>query len=150
MSFVFSDSDFEKIAEVLGTEAKYEGNVVRFDLADAATKRKLIVEIYPTLEMPDHLAEENYNLISISAINSVLQLHNCTGMIASQEMGEVIFFAKQQGMTNGLVVERGAGCSLYANIEDRLLSTDFTRLPAEVMMCSVALSMTEDLFDDFA
>lgn len=148
MSFIFSHSDFETIAEVLGTSAKYEGNVVRFDLLDSHTKRKLILEVYPVLEMPDHLASTAYNLISVSAINSVLQLHNCTGVVFSKEMGEVIFFAKQNGITNGLVVEQGAGCSLYSNIEDKLLSTDFTQLPAEVMMCSVALSMTEDLFDD--
>jgi len=88
-------------------------------------------------------------LISTYAANSFLQLHGCTGFIASEELGEVIFFAKQRGSTNGLVIEREAGCSLYASVDDRLLSADFTQLPPEVMMSSVALSMTETLFNDF-
>jgi hypothetical protein len=148
MRFSFSNTDFDTIAHVLGTTAKHEGEMVRFDVIDPNSGRKLILEIHPALEMPSGLSKDGYNFIAVSAINSVMQLHNCTGMVASAEMGEVIFFAKQNGMTNGLVVERGAGCSLYANIEDRLLSTDFTQLPPEVMMCSVALSMTEDLFND--
>ena len=63
---------------------------------------------------------------------------------------EVIFFAKQGGKTCGLVVEREAGSSLYANVDDRLLSTDFTRLPPEMIMSSVALSMTDSLFNDLS
>ena len=82
------------------------------------------------------------------AASSFLQLQGCTGFIASQELGEVIFFARQGGVTNGLVVEREAGCSLYANVDDRLLSTDFTQLPPEMIMSSVALSMTESIFSD--
>ena len=56
--------------------------------------------------------------------------------------------AKSGGSTSGLVVEREAACSLYANVDDRLLSTDFTQLPPEMIMSSVALSMGETLFGD--
>jgi len=52
-------------------------------------------------------------------------------------------------VTNGLVIEREAACSLYANVANRLLSTDFTQLPSELVMSSVALSMSETLFNDF-
>ena len=37
---------------------------------------------------------------------------------------------------------------VYGNVDDRLLKTDFTQLPSEIMMSSVALSMTESLFGD--
>ena len=83
-------------------------------------------------------------------MNSFLQLHGVTGILASAELGEVIFFARRTGTTSGLVVEKAAGCSLYANVNDQLLASDFTKLPAEVMMSAVALSMSETLFGDLS
>ena len=146
--FAFSDSDFDKIAAVLGVEAKREETLVRFDLRDVDSGRRLSLELYPSLNLPANAAQDKpHNLVSVYATNSFLQLHACTGFVASEEMGEVIFFAKHNGSTNGLIVERGAGCSLYANVDDKTLSLDFTQLPAEIMMSSVALSMTEDLFN---
>lgn len=149
MPFSFSVDDFKRISEVLGEPAIHDGRLVRFSLEDEETGRKLALEIHRDITLPPELGESPATLVSVYASNSFLQLHGCTGYIASEELGEVIFFARQRGSTNGLVVERGAGCSLYASVDDRLLSADFTQLPPEVMMSSVALSMTETLFNDF-
>jgi hypothetical protein len=149
MPFSFSDDDLKRISKVLGVEEVRDGGLVRFSLQDEKSGRKLEVEINRDILLPAELGESPVTLVSVYATNSFLQLHGCTGFIASEELGEVIFFARQRGSTNGLVVERGAGCSLYASVDDRLLSADFTQLPPEVMMSSVALSMTETLFNDF-
>ncbi len=149
MSFSFSNDDFDRIAEVLGVKAKKEEGVVRFELQNESNGRKLALEIHPNLALSDSITEdETTNLVSVYSQSSFLQLQRCTGFIASEELGEVIFFARNAGATNGLVVEREVGCSLYANVDDRLLSTDFTQLPPELIMSSVALSMTETLFND--
>ncbi len=149
MGFTFSDADIDRIASVLGVPAKHEGTVVRFKLHDAASGRRITLEIAREVALPAALANEQPgNLVSVIAASSFLQLQGCTGFIASQELGEVIFFARRAGVTNGLVVEREAGCSLYANFDQRLLSTDFTQLPPELIMSTVALSMTETLFND--
>ncbi|GIV61002.1 MAG: hypothetical protein KatS3mg043_2091 [Rhodothermaceae bacterium] len=149
MAFAFSDADVERIASVLGVTPKRDGSLVRFELHDAPSGRRLTLEIQMTLALPPELSStQPANLVSVYAPSSFLQLQGCTGFLASKELGEVIFVAKHGGRTNGLVVEREAGCSLYANVDDRLFSTDFTRLPPEMIMSSVALSMTESLFDD--
>ena len=149
MSFSFSNDDFDRIAEVLGVKAKKEEGVVRFELQNESNGRKLALEIHPNLALSDSITEdETTNLVSVYSQSSFLQLQRCTGFIASEELGEVIFFARNAGATNGLVVEREVGCSLYANVDDRLLSTDFTQLPPELIMSSVVLSMTETLFND--
>lgn len=149
MSFAFSDEDFERIAEVLGVSFKREQSLVRYELRDKSSGRRLSLEITPEVQLPEGVRDEQTgNLVSIYAASSFLQIQGCTGFIASKELGEVIFFARRAGITNGLVVEREAGCSLYANVDDRLLSADFTQLPPELVMSSVALSMTESLFDD--
>ena len=149
MSFSFSDADIDRIAEVLEVPAKQEGAVVRFKLHDEESGRRLTLEITRDLTLPEAMAEEQPgNLVTVMAPSSLLQLQGCTGFIASQELGEIIFFARRAGVTNGLVVERDVGCSLYANFDQRLLSTDFTQLPPELIMSTVALSMTETLFND--
>jgi hypothetical protein len=149
MAFSFSDADLERIGAVLAVDPKIEGNVARFELHDAASGRRVALEITRNVTLPDAIADaQPDNLVSVYAASSFLQLQGCTGFIASDELGEVIFFARRGGMTNGLVVEREAGCSLYANVDDHLLSTDFTQLSPELIMSSVALSMSESLFSD--
>jgi hypothetical protein len=148
MSFSFSQKDLDRIAEVLNAEAKHDGSALRFDLRDHSTGRSIALEIRAAIQVPGVADGDPYTLVSVYAASSFLQLQNCTGYIASSELGEVIFFGKHGGVTNGLVVEREAGCSLYANVDDRLLSADFTLLPPELIMCSVALSMSDTLFDD--
>ncbi|MFW5955177.1 MAG: hypothetical protein ACOCSK_00365 [Rhodothermales bacterium] len=149
MAFSFSKEDFARIADVLGVQLKMDDGVVRFELKNDDNKRQLSLEIHPSLSLPESdQGPQTTSLVSVFAPSSFLQLQGCTGYIASDELGEVIFFARTGGVTNGLVVEREVGCSLYANVLDRLLSVDFTQLPPELIMSSVALSMTETLFTD--
>ena len=148
MAYSFSDTDFERIAEALVVPAEHEGGTVRFSLKHEESGRRLALEITPEIALPASVGPQATTaLISVYGANAFLQLHRCTGMMASEEMGEVIFFARQSGRVSGLVVERMAGCSLYANVSEKLLSADFTQLPAEIMMSAVALSMSEPLFE---
>jgi hypothetical protein len=142
--YQFSASDFQKIALALETEVSFQGNVARLACQDTSTGRKLSLEIHAQLDTPVGVQ----NLVSVYGFNAFLQLQNCTGFLASQELGEVIFFAKQNDQTCGLIVEKIGGCSLYANVQDALLQSDFLSLPPELLMSSVALSMTESLFSD--
>ncbi len=149
MAFTFSDEDLQRIADVLGVPAKRENVLHRYELRHDESGRRLSLEINSNVALPERVREEQPgNLVSVYATSSFLQVQGCTGYIASKELGEVIFFARRDGVTNGLVVEREAGCSLYANVDSRLLSADFTQLSPELIMSSVALSMTETLFDD--
>lgn len=149
MAYSFSDSDIERIETVLQVKSKNDGRLFRFELQNDETGRRLSLEIHPALPVPEEIEEQGTsNLISVYAPSSFLQLQGCTGFLASRELGEVIFVARSGHGANGLVVERDVGCSLYANVDMRLLSTDFTQLPPELIMSSVALSVTEDLFDD--
>ncbi|MEZ4702452.1 MAG: hypothetical protein R2834_19120 [Rhodothermales bacterium] len=138
-----------RIASVLGITPKYDGALVRMELSDEESGRTLSLEILRELTLPMELHEDQTaNLVSVYTAGSFLQLQGCTGFIASEELGEVIFVARQAGRTSGLVVERQAGASLFSNVDERLLSTDFEKLPPEMIMSSVALSLAETLFND--
>jgi hypothetical protein len=139
MSFEFKTKDIESISSVLKTKPQKQGNFYRFDLFDKKSGRKLAIEIYPSLKT----GKSKGNLISVYTINSHLQLHQCTGYLASDMLGEVTFYSEAEGKISGLIVEREAGCSLYANVDKSVLSGDFTRLGPEVMLSSIALSLAE-------
>lgn len=144
----FTQENIDAIGKILECTPKPLGNdVFRLEMKNAEDGRKMALEIHLGLEIDG----KRMNMVSVYASNTFLQLHNCTAFIASDILRQVTFFGKQGGITSGLIVEQGAGCSLYANVSDEVLSGDFTKLPEDVMMCGVALSLTESAgLDDFS
>jgi hypothetical protein len=142
MSFVFSKADAEKIGKLLGAEKlTFEKDHYRLRIANVEEKRILVLEVYPEVE----LGETRGTLVVVYTGNSHLQLHNCTGYVMSEELGEVTFVAETGKQLSGLVVEKLASCSLYASINRELISSDFTQLGVEVMLSGVALSLAEEI-----
>jgi hypothetical protein len=144
----FTKENIDAIAEVLETKAKPLGNdVFRLEVVNEEEKRRLALEIHLGLEVKG----ENSNMVSVYAQNTFLQLHNCTAFIASEMLQQVTFFGRQNERTSGLIVETGAGCSLYANVSETILNSDFTKLPEDLMMSAIALSLTESVnLDNFS
>ena len=143
----FSIDNIKQIGLILGVDPKKNGNVYRFEIRDAEHTRKLALEIIPDLTI-DGIST---NLISVYSHNTFLQLHNCVGFISSDILNQVTFFGKTDNTTSGLIIEKEAGCSYYANVDDSILRGDFTKLPPELMMCSVALSLTDNIdFEGFS
>lgn len=136
----FTKENIDEIADILGTKPKHIGDdLFRFELINEEENRKLALEIHMGLGIEN----KRMNMVSVYSGGTFMQLHNCTAFIASKMLKQVTFFGKQKGLTSGLIVEEGAGCSLYANVGDEVLKGDFTELPEDLMMCGVALSLTE-------
>jgi len=136
----FTKENIDAIGKVLNAKPKPIGNdVFRLELINKEENLRLALEIHLGLEVDD----KNMNMVSVYSGGTFLQLHNCTAFIASDLLKQVTFFGKQSGLTSGLIVEETAGCSLYANVGDEVLTGDFTSLPEDLMMCGVALSLTE-------
>jgi hypothetical protein len=143
----FTKENIDEIAKVLGTSPKPLGNdVFRFEVKNEDDPRKLALEIHLGLQVDG----ETMNMVSVYAYNTFLQLHNCTAFVASEMLQQVTFFGRSGEKTSGLIVEKTAGCSLYANVDQAILSGDFTQLPEDLMMCGIALSLTESMDDDFS
>ncbi len=144
----FTEDNILSIGKVLESTPKKLGNdVYRLEMDNQEDGRKLALEIHLGLEVD----EKRMNMVSVYSGNTFLQLHNCTAFIASEMLKQVTFFGKQNGITSGLIIEQGAGCSLYSNVDDSVLTGDFTQLPEDMMMCGVALSLTDTLdIDDFS
>lgn len=144
----FTKENIDAIAEVLHTEPKLIGDdVYRLKMENKEENRKLALEIHLGLEANG----EKLNMVSAYAQNTFLQLHNCTAFVASDLLKQITFFGREGGRTSGLIVEASAGCSLYANVGETILNSDFTKLPEDLMMCAVALSLTESAeLDNFS
>ena len=138
----FTDDDLKKIEAVLEPEkVTGEKEHYRLKVSNKPDKRVLVLEIYPeTL-----LGRTRGMLVVVYTGNSHLQLHNCSGYVISEELGEVTFVAESEDRLSGIVVEKGASCSLYAGLDRNLISSDFTKLGVEVMLSGVALSLAEEI-----
>ncbi|UCG62434.1 MAG: hypothetical protein JSV52_03880 [Candidatus Zixiibacteriota bacterium] len=141
----FSKEEAEKIGGVLGADKIAEDpDKFRLKLINHEERRTLSLEIFPETSF----GKTRGMLVVVYTGNSHLQLHNCTGYVISGELGEVTFVSESGDRLSGLVVERGASCSLYAALNKGLISSDFTQLGVEVMLSGVALSLAEDILSD--
>lgn len=140
----FNSRSIAKIGKVLNTKPKKIQNYFRLELVNKIDKRKLALEIYPKI----HIGNKKGNMITVYTLNSLLQLHFCNGVIISEELNEVTFIGELNGKLSGLIVERDAGCSLFANVDKNILTGDFTKLRPEVMVSGIALSLAESLLKE--
>ena len=137
--------DVDKIAKTLSAEqVRQEDDHFLIRLCNTEEQRTLVLEIYPSIL----LGKQAGALVVVYTPTSHLQLHHCSGFVCSQDLGEVTFVGEFSGKLSGLVIEKGAACSLYANVTRDLLSGDFTKLGVEVMLSSVALSLTEGILEE--
>jgi hypothetical protein len=143
---VLSKEDIDKIAGCLGRpEVSDLKDHYRLKLVKPDEKRQLSLEIYPEVALDE---KSTGALVVVYTHNCHLQIHNCTGYVVSEELGEVTFVSESAGKISGLVVEREAACSLYTNVNRKLISDDFTRFGVEVMLSGIALSLAEDILRD--
>ncbi len=142
--FNLSPVDVDKIAHSLGVEKQDFGTHYRLYLENPQEGRKLTLEIYPDIP----IGTRRGSLITVYTVNAHLQLQFCSGFVVSEMLGEVTFIGMTGGKLSGLIIEKGAACSLYANVDAELLSGDITQLGPEVMMSSIALSLTEQIVLD--
>ncbi len=145
MSKSFSKEDADRIAAVIGAQdVAFQKDHYRFKVDNPEERRALALEIYPETA----LGKTRGMLVVVYTGNSHLQLHNCTGYVVSEELGEVTFVAETADQLSGLVVEKGASCSQYAALNRELISSDFTQLGVEVMLSGVALSLAEEILSE--
>ena len=142
MSASFTKDDLQRIVSIIGAQdVTFQKDHYRLKVENSEEKRTMALEVYPETR----LGKTRGMLVVVYTGNSHLQLHNCTGYVVSEELGEVTFVAESANRLSGLVVEKGASCSMYSAINRELISTDFTQLGVEVMLSGVALSLTEEI-----
>jgi hypothetical protein len=144
MKLKFTEQKIAEIEKALETTFTKRGDQFRAVLENTEQNRKLTLEIYSEIS----IGTKTGNLISIFTSSAHAQLHFCTGYVASDVLGEVVFIGEHNGRVSGIIVEKAAACSIYSNVDASLLSSDFTKLGPEVMVSGVALSLAEHLLEE--
>jgi hypothetical protein len=141
---IFTKKDVDKISSCLKAEdVRKEQDHFRLKISADEGHRTLILELYPEVT----LGKKKGPMVVVYSGSSHLQLHDCSGYVTSEELGEVTFVGETGGKISGLVVDRQAACSLYANVTREVLSGDFTKFGVEVMLSGVALSLAEEIIE---
>ncbi|MFO7889839.1 MAG: hypothetical protein R6V04_05820 [bacterium] len=144
MPFHFTKKDFKRIEKVLDQFFQKTETSYRLVLENESENRKVSIEIFPDIK----IGHQTGNLISVYTNATHLQLHFCSGYVVSEMLGEVTFVGEHNGRLSGLIIEKGAACSFYSNVDSSLLSGDFTQLGPEIMLSGIALSLAEDLLPE--
>ena len=141
---VFSEKDIKKISSCLNPESLCkERDHYRLKIVNPKEKRSVVLELHPEVKF----IKSKGPMVVVYTSNCHLQLHNVSGYVISHELGEVTFVGESAGKISGLVVEKEAGCALYANVKRELISGDFSKLGVEVMLSGVALSLAEEVLE---
>ncbi len=145
MKRIFTPENVKKIADCLRvTEEVKLSDHYRLILDNPSEKRHISIDLYPVVELGEKIKGP---MVVLYTPESHLQLHNCSGFVLSEELGEVTFVAEAGEKISGIVVERETACSLYANVDRQLISSDFTNLGIEAVLSGVALSLAESVLD---
>jgi hypothetical protein len=127
----FTNENIEEISKVLNTQVKPIGSdLFRLELINKKSGHKLALEIHLSMDVHG----KRMNMVSVYSGATFMQLHNCTQFVASELLGQVTFFGKSDSRTTGLIVDKESGCSLYANVDEKLLVGDFTSLPEYALL----------------
>ena len=144
MKFKIGDQQIKEIEKVLNCSFTKRGNQYRSVLYNEENQRKLTLEIYTDMA----IGKKQGNLVSVFTSSAHAQLHFCSGFVASDMLGEVTFIGEHNGHLSGIIIEKDAAFSIYSNVDNKLLTEDFTKLGPEVMLSGIALSLAEHLLDE--
>ncbi len=137
----FDPSTISHIAEALGGECTDQGQGAwRLVLSSEAQSRTIVVDIQFEIASEEVLGA----LVTVFAPGVVIQSHRCSQVVISDALQQVVLFDRAENVLTATILEQPAGVTHYAGVSASLLRADFTSLPEELMMSSLALSILDD------
>ncbi len=132
-----TEEDIKRIEKLFKEKFTKSENVFSIIIRNEKIKSNISIEL---------IQEENSEfLISLYTNNTHLQLQSCNNIFVSEMLEEVIFISETDDLISGLIVSSQGDCSLYSNVNKKVLRTDFTELNSEKLLSAVALSITESI-----
>ena len=141
-------AELDRIEELLGVKFTVSGASCSLKLMNLKNNSPISIDV--DFESQEKLGEESGEvskddvcLVSVYTSNCHLQLQNCSRIIISSMLEEMIFISESGNFISGLIISKQGDCSLYSNVDKKTLSSDFTGLSSEKLLSAVALSVTE-------
>jgi len=131
------EEDLKKIEDLFSETFKRNENSYTINIRNEKINSNISVEILPD--------ENSMFLVSVYTNNTHLQLQSCTNIIVSRMLEELIFLSETSESISGLIISRQGDCALYANVDKKVLRSDFSELNSEKLLSAIALSITETI-----
>ncbi len=112
------EEDFVKIENLFSEKFLKTENSYVINIKNERINSNICVEIFPE--------DNDFYLISVYTNNTHLQLQSCISMIVSEMLEEMIFISEAESTVSGLIVSKQGDCALYANVDKKLLRSDFS------------------------
>lgn len=132
-----NEDELKKIENLFSEKFQKTENSYIIQISSEKNKSGISTEIFPE--------ENGLFLISVYTNNTHLQLQNCTNMIVSSMLEEIIFISETDSFISGLIVSKQGDCALYSNVDKKILKLDFAELNSEKLLAAVALSISEPI-----
>ncbi|MEP7145999.1 MAG: hypothetical protein ABI792_03205 [bacterium] len=129
------EEDFEKIENLFSEKFLKTENSYVINIKNEKINSNICVEIFPE--------ENGFYLISVYTNNTHLQLQSCVSLIVSEMLEEMIFISEAESTVSGLIVSKQGDCALYANVDKKILRSDFSELNSEKLLSAIALSISD-------
>ena len=129
--------DLKKIEELFSETFERKEDSFTINIRNAKINSNISVEILPD--------ENSMLLISVYTNNTHLQLQSCSNIVVSNMLEEVIFLSESTESLSGLIISKQGDCALYANVDKKVLRSDFSELNSEKLLAAIALSISETI-----
>lgn len=140
MSFSFTGKDIERIAEIIGSTPQIADNSYTWKVINKGNGQSLVFTVYNSIPIDDN---NSCSMITAQTQQGYFELHCCTGYMIF-EPGEVIFIQADDKSVTSLIIGRESTCSMYANIDRKILISDFTMLDPALLPAAMQLSLIEE------
>ena len=141
MAFSFTDEDIEKIGNTLGLKPQTTDDSWTWQVKNKDNVMSLVFTVYNNVSSGN---AEKCSMVSAQTQHGFFELHRCTGFIVF-DPGELIFIQTEEKTVTSLIIGQEATCSMYANIDRKILSADFTNLNPALLPSAMQLSLIEEI-----
>lgn len=128
--------DINEIKKFFQEELTENANSSSFIIKTDNNKIKIHLEVIPEVD-------SEFFLVSVYTSNCHLQLHNCSRIVVSQMLEELIFISENETNLSGLIISKNGDCAMYSNVLKKDINSDLSELSSEKLLAAVALSITE-------
>lgn len=129
-----------EITKFLESEPERSGNSWTWKLFDSGTRNFLFLSIYSNV---DFQGLDN-NLVSVQTNFGYFELHNFNSILFL-EPNEILFVQYDNEKINCLIVGKNCTCSLYSNINRKLVRSNIAELEPAFLLSALQLALLEEI-----
>ncbi len=150
MSFSFTKENIEEIAETLEAKPQVAENSYTWKIVNKSGATSIMFTIYNKVSAShsknndEKDTDNELSMVSAQTQQGFFELHCCTNFLVF-DPGEVIFIQSDEKTVTSMIIGKEGTCSLYANIDRKILSSDFTVLDPALLPAAMQLSLLEEL-----